>query len=128
MHIMVSLACHADSSTMLGWMEWVEKGDQFPYIKMCFLFQFPKAVREVIQRCGGELSGRCRSSGKHCSFQMGWEVCRPFAWQWVRYCLKAGSLSCAPGLCFMPWPRVTHRKLLFAALVVKYNSAVLFEL
>lgn len=74
MHIVVSLVCHAGSSTMPGWTEWVEKGDQFPYIKV-FLCFFPKAIREVIQRWWGEVPGRCRSSGKHWNcvwFKMSW--------------------------------------------------------
>lgn len=57
MHIVVSLVCRADSSTVSGWTEWVEKGDQFPYIH--FLFQSPKAIRGVIQRGWGEVPGRC---------------------------------------------------------------------
>lgn len=43
MHIVVSLVCHADSSTIPGWTEWVEKGDQFPYIKV-FLISVPKSI------------------------------------------------------------------------------------
>lgn len=38
----VSLVCHADSSTMPGWTEWVEKGDRFPYVKM-LLISVPKS-------------------------------------------------------------------------------------
>lgn len=74
MHIMVSLACHADSSIMLGWISgW--RRDQFPYIKMYFFFQSPKAIREIIQKWWGKVLGRCRSSGKQWSsvyFKRGW--------------------------------------------------------
>lgn len=43
MHIMVSLVCHADSSTGLGWMEWVEKGDISSIYKNVFLISVSKS-------------------------------------------------------------------------------------
>lgn len=100
MHIVVSLACRADSSTVSGWTEWVEKGDQFPYIH--FLFQSPKAIRGVIQSC--------------LWFKTGWgekaveKSADSLHGQWVRYCLKVGSLGSVSGLCLVLCPCAAHTK------------------